>query len=141
MTKKKKIASLFDFFIFFAIPSSDSRSKKEIQIMNPSIILRSSTIPTLKKTIRSDLPSILNKARIRCGIPGMSVAVMHQKTLIFAEGFGIRNEQQEPFTVEVEEQLQASPNPGFSLCNDFLADDANYFLLCLKNRLCHRSRL
>ncbi|KAG0249021.1 hypothetical protein BG011_009668 [Mortierella polycephala] len=47
----------------------------------------------------ADLKEVLEKARVYCGIPGMSVAVLHKGKLIFAEGFGKRNEQ-EPFTVE-----------------------------------------
>ncbi|KAG0047341.1 hypothetical protein BGZ83_007578 [Gryganskiella cystojenkinii] len=62
--------------------------------------MRNSAASTIKKTLRSDLSSIVDKARIRCGIPGMSIAILHKSKLIFAEGFGIRNEQQEPFTVE-----------------------------------------
>ncbi|KAF9183236.1 hypothetical protein BGZ51_004158 [Haplosporangium sp. Z 767] len=47
----------------------------------------------------ADLKEVLEKARVHCGVPGMSVAVLHKGKLIFAEGFGKRNEQ-EPFTVE-----------------------------------------
>ncbi|KAG0064432.1 hypothetical protein BGZ89_009099 [Linnemannia elongata] len=35
----------------------------------------------------------------RCGIPGMSVAVLHKNQLVFAEGFGKRN-QIDPYTIE-----------------------------------------
>lgn len=36
----------------------------------------------------------------RCGVPGMSVAVLHKNQLIFAEAFGKRN-QTDPYTIEV----------------------------------------
>ncbi|KAF9284110.1 hypothetical protein BGZ88_010129 [Linnemannia elongata] len=35
----------------------------------------------------------------RCGIPGMSIAVLHKNQLVFAEGFGKRN-QIDPYTIE-----------------------------------------
>ncbi|KAG0369781.1 beta-lactamase/transpeptidase-like protein [Gamsiella multidivaricata] len=47
----------------------------------------------------ADLKDVLEKGRVQCGIPGMSVAVLHKGKLVFAEGFGKRNEQ-EPFTAE-----------------------------------------
>ncbi|KAG0364170.1 beta-lactamase/transpeptidase-like protein [Gamsiella multidivaricata] len=53
---------------------------------------------SIKKTL-ADLSDVLEKGRIQCGIPGMSVAILHKGKLIFAEGFGKRNEQ-EPFTSE-----------------------------------------
>ncbi|KAF9940965.1 hypothetical protein BGZ67_006203 [Mortierella alpina] len=39
----------------------------------------------------------IEKARLECGIPGMSIAVLHKGELVFAEGFGKRNEQGDPF--------------------------------------------
>lgn len=48
----------------------------------------------------SGLSAILEAARIKNGVPGMSVAVMYKGDVIFAEGFGKRNEHQ-PFTKEV----------------------------------------
>lgn len=36
----------------------------------------------------------------RCGIPGMSIAVLHKNQLIFAEAFGKRN-RTDPYTIEV----------------------------------------
>ncbi|KAF9538004.1 hypothetical protein EC957_007373 [Mortierella hygrophila] len=45
------------------------------------------------------LKTILDAARIKNGVPGMSVAVMYKGEVIFAEGFGKRNEHQ-PFTKE-----------------------------------------
>ncbi|KAF9957097.1 hypothetical protein BGZ65_002252, partial [Modicella reniformis] len=53
---------------------------------------------TEKKPL-ADLRDVIEKARVRCGIPGMSVAVLYKGELIFAEGFGKRNEQ-ESFTAE-----------------------------------------
>ena len=43
----------------------------------------------------------IEKARLINGIPGMSVAVMHKGKIIFAQGFGRRNENNDPFTAEV----------------------------------------
>jgi len=48
----------------------------------------------------SDLSTVLEEARIKNGIPGMSVGILHKGQIIFAEGFGKRNEHQ-PFTPEV----------------------------------------
>ena len=48
----------------------------------------------------SQLYDVLEKARVECGIVGMSVAVLYKGDLVFAEGFGKRN-QQDPFTAEV----------------------------------------
>ncbi|KAG0007736.1 hypothetical protein BGZ80_004305, partial [Entomortierella chlamydospora] len=42
----------------------------------------------------------IEKARLINGIPGMSVAVMHKGKIIFAQGFGRRNENNDPFTAE-----------------------------------------
>ncbi|KAF9958719.1 hypothetical protein BGZ70_009108 [Mortierella alpina] len=45
----------------------------------------------------TDLHNVIEKCWVECGIPGMSVAVLHKGELIFAEGFGKRNEQGDPF--------------------------------------------
>ncbi|KAG0000085.1 hypothetical protein BGZ80_006428 [Entomortierella chlamydospora] len=50
-------------------------------------------------TPHADLHQILEDARVKTGIPGMSVAVLHRGKLVFAEGFGKRNEL-DPFTAE-----------------------------------------
>ncbi|KAF9133990.1 hypothetical protein BG015_003482 [Linnemannia schmuckeri] len=50
-----------------------------------------------KDTLPADLSTVLEKARIENGIPGMSVAVMYKGELLFADGFGKRNEE-DPFT-------------------------------------------
>lgn len=52
------------------------------------------------KDFLANLPEVLEKARIEGGIKGMSVAIMHKGELVFAEGFGKRN-QTDPFTKEV----------------------------------------
>ena len=56
--------------------------------------------PNTNTTPLSDLSKTLEKARAEGGIAGWSVAILHKDDLIFAEGFGKRNEQ-EPFTAEV----------------------------------------
>src|SRR5690349_6735477 len=43
---------------------------------------------------------IIELARNKTGLPGMSVAVLHKGKLIFAEGFGKRNKH-DPVTAEV----------------------------------------
>ncbi|KAG0069825.1 hypothetical protein BGZ90_000072, partial [Linnemannia elongata] len=58
--------------------------------------------PTAKIGL-SGLSAILEAARIKNGIPGMSVAVMYKGEVIFAEGFGKRNEHQ-PFTTRYTPQ-------------------------------------
>ncbi|KAF9290636.1 hypothetical protein BGZ68_006490 [Mortierella alpina] len=47
----------------------------------------------------SQLHDVLERARVECGIVGMSIAVLYKGDLIFAEGFGKRN-LQDPFTAE-----------------------------------------
>ncbi|KAG0204365.1 hypothetical protein BGX28_003685, partial [Mortierella sp. GBA30] len=47
---------------------------------------------------------VFEKARIQSGIPGMSVGVLHKGSLVFAEGFGKRNEH-DPFTAETLAQI------------------------------------
>ncbi|KAI1319603.1 hypothetical protein EDD11_003596 [Mortierella claussenii] len=56
--------------------------------------------PAKVKAPLSDLEEALEDARVNNGIPGMSVAVLHKGTVIFAKGFGTRNEAKEPFTEE-----------------------------------------
>ncbi|KAF9016361.1 hypothetical protein BGZ52_005928, partial [Haplosporangium bisporale] len=51
-------------------------------------------------------------ARNKTGIPGMSVAIMHKGKLIFAEGFGKRN-QKDPYTPETR-SLLASVTKAFT---------------------------
>ncbi|KAG9065227.1 hypothetical protein KI688_002550 [Linnemannia hyalina] len=43
--------------------------------------------------------STIKRVMQRCGIPGMSVAVLHKNQLVFAEAFGKRN-QTDPYTIE-----------------------------------------
>ncbi|KAG9063709.1 hypothetical protein KI688_003820 [Linnemannia hyalina] len=52
-----------------------------------------------KDTLPADLSSILEDARIKNCIQGMSVAVLYKGELIFADGFGKRNDE-DPFTKE-----------------------------------------
>ncbi|KAF9572598.1 hypothetical protein EC968_009670 [Mortierella alpina] len=46
---------------------------------------------------RTSLYNAIEKARLECGIPGMSVAVLSKGEFVFAEGFGKRNQQGDPF--------------------------------------------
>jgi CubicO group peptidase (beta-lactamase class C family) len=55
---------------------------------------------TNKDTLPAKLSSILENARIKNGIPGMAVSVLYKGELIFAEGFGKRNDE-DPFTKDV----------------------------------------
>ena len=43
----------------------------------------------------------IDHARNQTGVPGLSVAVLHKGKVIFAEGFGIRNKNNDPVTAEV----------------------------------------
>ncbi|KAG9320555.1 hypothetical protein KVV02_000372 [Mortierella alpina] len=45
------------------------------------------------------LHRVIENGMVKCGIPGLSVAVLYKGEVIFAEGFGQRNEQ-DPFTAE-----------------------------------------
>lgn len=53
-----------------------------------------------KDILPADLSSILEDARIKSCIQGMSVAVLYKGKLIFADGFGKRNDE-DPFTKDV----------------------------------------
>ncbi|KAF8930772.1 hypothetical protein BGZ47_000397 [Haplosporangium gracile] len=64
------------------------------------------------KDFLANLPEVLEKARIEGGIKGMSVAIMHKGELVFAEGFGKRN-QTDPFTKETVSHL-ASVTKAFT---------------------------
>ncbi|KAK3829962.1 MAG: beta-lactamase/transpeptidase-like protein [Linnemannia gamsii] len=58
---------------------------------------------------KNDLPglkAILEAARIKNGVPGMSLAVLYKGEIVFAEGFGKRNEHQ-PFTKETIAPIQS----------------------------------
>ncbi|KAF9934582.1 hypothetical protein FBU30_001346 [Linnemannia zychae] len=46
-----------------------------------------------------NLYEVLERTRVECGIKGMSLAVMYRGEVIFADGFGQRNDQ-DPFTAE-----------------------------------------
>ncbi|KAG0029358.1 hypothetical protein BGZ81_003876 [Podila clonocystis] len=63
--------------------------------------------------IFAKLKSDIETARNRTGIPGMSVAVMHKGKLVFAEGFGKRNQNSDPFTPETR-SLLASVTKAFT---------------------------
>ena len=47
------------------------------------------------------LHETLEKTRVEAGLKGMSIAVMHRGEVIFADGFGQRNDT-DPFTAEVK---------------------------------------
>ncbi|KAG0028081.1 hypothetical protein BGZ82_008631 [Podila clonocystis] len=63
--------------------------------------------------ILAKLKTDIEMARNRTGIPGMSVAVMHKGKLTFAEGFGKRNQNSDPFTPETR-SLLASVTKAFT---------------------------
>ncbi|KAF9114664.1 hypothetical protein BGX30_006519, partial [Mortierella sp. GBA39] len=69
-----------------------------MQTPPPQPLATSPSDPSAKIDL-SGLSAILDEARIKNGVPGMSVAVMYKGEVIFAEGFGKRNEHQ-PFTKE-----------------------------------------
>lgn len=58
-------------------------------------------VPRDIDTILAKLKVDIELARNQTGTPGMSVAIMHKGKLVFAEGFGKRN-QKDPFTPEVK---------------------------------------
>lgn len=67
----------------------------------PSILLTQFACPSqAAKVPLADLSDVLEKVRNSTGLPGMSFAVLYKGKLIFAEGFGKRNDR-DPFTVEV----------------------------------------
>ncbi|KAF9384167.1 hypothetical protein CPB97_005892 [Podila verticillata] len=62
------------------------------------------SVPRDIDTILAKLKVDIELARNQTGTPGMAVAIMHKGKLIFAEGFGKRN-QKDPFTPETRSML------------------------------------
>jgi len=54
----------------------------------------------IRDTSLVDLTEVLEDARVRCGIPGMSIAIQYKGELVYVAGFGKRNES-DPFTPKV----------------------------------------
>ncbi|KAF9090979.1 hypothetical protein BGX29_011200 [Mortierella sp. GBA35] len=77
-----------------------------------SPVENTSTTTAPYKEFLANLPEALEKARVEGGIKGMSVAIIHKGELIFAQGFGKRN-QTEPFTKETVSHL-ASVTKAFT---------------------------
>ncbi|KAG0279610.1 hypothetical protein BGZ95_000743 [Linnemannia exigua] len=71
-----------------------------------------SATSTSAKEFLANLSDNLEKARVEGGIKGMSVAILHKGELVFAEGFGKRN-QSDPFTKETVSHL-ASVTKAFT---------------------------
>ncbi|KAF9281081.1 hypothetical protein BGZ68_006845 [Mortierella alpina] len=61
------------------------------------MIIPSPQLP-VKKPLNG-LRRVIENGMVKCGIPGLSVAVLYKGEIVFAEGFGKRNEQ-DPFTAE-----------------------------------------
>ncbi|KAG0211785.1 hypothetical protein BGX33_004062 [Mortierella sp. NVP41] len=64
-----------------------------MSILNLSKVVASAKLPV------PELRQLIQRGMRQCGIPGMSIAVLHKNQLIFAEGFGKRNET-DPYTIE-----------------------------------------
>lgn len=85
-------------FFFF----SDACKIEHQKLTQLSSFLTSCTVTRDTDAILAKLKIDLEPARNRAGIPGMSVAVIHKGKLVFAEGYGKRN-QKDPFTPEVRD--------------------------------------
>ncbi|KAG0318383.1 hypothetical protein BGZ97_003883 [Linnemannia gamsii] len=75
-----------------------------VRSTSSSSINKDASVANHSSDFLTNLPAILEKARVDGGIPGMSVAILHQGELIFAQGFGKRN-QIDPFTEETVSQI------------------------------------
>ncbi|KAG0046136.1 hypothetical protein BGZ83_008658, partial [Gryganskiella cystojenkinii] len=51
-------------------------------------------------TMYQDWSDAIELARNQTGTPGLSVAVLHRGKVIYAEGFGKRNDNNEPVTAD-----------------------------------------
>ncbi|KAG0372009.1 hypothetical protein BGX24_000858 [Mortierella sp. AD032] len=69
-------------------------------------------LPSFQKDFLNGLPTVLEKARVDGGVPGMSVAIMHKGKLVFAQGFGKRN-REDPFTEKTVSHI-ASVSKAFT---------------------------
>lgn len=80
------------------IHSGSQSSFKVQEFNNPNVA--DAPVDGYHRSFFEDLPAVLEKARVEGGIPGMAVAIMHKGHLVFAQGFGKRNNN-DPFTTEV----------------------------------------
>ena len=53
-----------------------------------------------------DWNDAIELARNKSGVPGLSVAVLHRGEVVYAEGFGKRNDKGDPVTAEVKTPAQ-----------------------------------
>ena len=53
-----------------------------------------------------DWNDAIELARNKSGVPGLSVAVLHRGKVVYAEGFGKRNDKGDPVTAEVKTKDQ-----------------------------------
>ncbi|KAF9337142.1 hypothetical protein BGZ91_009633 [Linnemannia elongata] len=56
------------------------------------------------KLNEDDLRSTVKRAMERCGVPGMGIAILHKNKVVFAEGFGKRNEK-DPYTAQTVQPI------------------------------------
>lgn len=63
----------------------------------------------------ADWRETIDRARIQTGVPGLSVAVQHRGKVIFAEGFGKRNKENDPVTADVR-QIFCAPKLSIEHC-------------------------
>ncbi|KAF8966713.1 hypothetical protein BGZ46_000327 [Entomortierella lignicola] len=57
------------------------------------------SVHSSSETRLSNLKDVIGRGLVKCGIPGLGLAILHKGKLIFADGFGIRNDK-DPFTAE-----------------------------------------
>ena len=59
-----------------------------------------------KSKMYEDWNDAIELARNKSGVPGLSVAVLHRGKVVYAEGFGRRNDKGDPVTAEVKTKDQ-----------------------------------
>ncbi|KAF9932962.1 hypothetical protein FBU30_006948 [Linnemannia zychae] len=65
-----------------------------------AVFLSLSAVTQAATLSKSETREVIERAMRRCGVPGMAVAVLYKNELIFAEGFGKRNGNGDPYTVQ-----------------------------------------
>ncbi|KAF9309884.1 hypothetical protein BG003_009189 [Podila horticola] len=81
-----------------------------------------SQTPILAETPFPEWARDIERARIANGIPGMSVAVVHKGKIIFAQGFGRRNENNDPFTAETVAPIASQTKAFTSAIGELVAE-------------------
>lgn len=99
------------------------------------MFLSLSAVVQSAKLNQGELRSTIKRAMERCGVPGMGIAVLHKNKVIFADGFGKRNEK-DPYTPQVNwKQRRCSFYvTGDGFLSSLTCTNRSFFFALLRNR-------